>query len=230
MLQLQKKLELLLDKYAVNRSVELLDATHASIDGTVVPLMPWRAERRFTELKLCVTNGTLGSPSVIRVANTAAKGTDLMALLAREADICRFVMDCEIVSVMVFAGADCMNAALKLENDVVCTIELAATLPAGERPVDKHEIASTRGAACDKVVDTQYMQSSIYLLGERHEEYTDVDFELYGLSMDEIAIVRAAFEAAKQNDFTSALAAEQTLAHFVACARKSMNNCERVDV
>lgn len=230
MLQLQKKLELLLDKYAVNRSVELLDATHVKIDGTVVPLLPWRAERRFTELKLCVTNGTLGKPSVIRVANTAGKGTDLMALLAREADICRYLLDSPIVSVMVFAGENCMNAVLKLANDVACTIELAATLPAGERPVDKHEIASTRGAACDKVVDTQYMQSSIYLLGEEHSEYTDVDFELYGLSIEDVAIVRAAFEAAKENDFTERLEAEKTLAHFLACAEKSMNHCERVDV
>ena len=33
---------------------------------------------------------------------------------------------------------------------------------------------------CDRAVDTQYRQQSVYVLGEREEAYTDNDFELYG--------------------------------------------------
>lgn len=230
MVKLQEKLDMLLEKYAVEKEVKLIDNGHVSINGNIVPLLPWRSERRFFEMKSCVTNGTLGKPSVIRVANTTNKGACMKCLLAREADICRYTLGSEIVSVMVFENGDALNAVLKLANDVICTIELAATLREGERPVDKHEIATTRGTTCDKVVDTQYMQSSIYVLGEAHEEYTDVDFELYGLSIDETAIVRAAFEAAKKDDWSEAIAAEASLRHFMECAERSSKNCERVDV
>ena len=177
-----------------------------------------------------MTGGTLVTPSVIRVANTATKGEDLWALLAREADICRYTLNSDIISVMVFENSMALNAVLGLANGVTCTIELAATLKAGERPVDKHEIASTRGSVCDKVVDTQYMQSSVYVLGEQHEEYTDVDFELYGLSVDEIATVRAAFEVAARGDHSKTAQLEKTLEHFIGCAKTSAAKCERVDV
>ena len=228
--KLQQKLDMLLTKYSIDKKVKLIDPNYAEMDGSKVALLPWRTERRFVELRACVSCGTLGTVSVIRVANTTTKGRGLWALLAREADICRYVTDSDIVSVMVFENGNALNAVLGLANGAVCTVELAATLKEGERPVDKHEIASTRGSACDKVVDTQHMQSSIYVLGDEHEEYTDVDFELYGLRIDEIATVRAAFAAAGTADHSEAADLQRSLDHFIACAKASATNCERVDV
>lgn len=226
---MQQGLELLLDKYSVARSVKLIDDTHAEIDGTAVPLFPWRHERRMIEMKNNVTNGTLGKPSVFRIANVNRTDKKLMDLLYREADLCRWIFDSKIVSIAAFEGKNCMNAIVKLANDVVCTIELANTLSAGVRPVDKHEITTTRGVTADKVVDTQAMQSSIYVLGETQKEYTDVDFELYGMSIEQIATVRAAFAAAKQSDFASAIAEEEELNRVMKLAQASVANCERED-
>jgi len=85
----------------------------------------------------------------------------------------------------------------KLENGVVCTIEVAATLPATASPIDKHEIIARRGVACDRAVDTQVPQHSVYVFSEKGEEaYTDTDYELYGLSEEDTAVVRQAFLAA----------------------------------
>ena len=77
--------------------------------------------------------------------------------------------------------------AIFLENKgAVCTIEISATLANGEIPKDKHEIISQRGIACDVVVDAQLKQDSVYVFGTENKKFTDVDFELYGLSIEEI--------------------------------------------
>ncbi len=93
-------------------------------------------------------------------------------------------------------SGDALNVLAVTEDGVVCTLELAATLPAGEAPKDKHEIITRRGIACDVVVDAQLRQESIYVFGAKKEAFTDVDFECYGLAPDEVATVRAAFSLA----------------------------------
>ena len=48
--KLQQKLDMLLDKYAIDKQVKLIDANHAEIEGNIVALLPWRVERRFVEM------------------------------------------------------------------------------------------------------------------------------------------------------------------------------------
>ena len=81
-----------------------------------------------------------------------------------------------------------LNVSLKLENGVVCTIELATTLPENEERISKHEVITARGIACDMNVDTQTMQSSVYVYGEDKARYTDVDYELFGLDIVGVCI------------------------------------------
>jgi hypothetical protein len=124
-------------------------------------------------------------------------------------------------------GDHVLNAISTFEDGVVCTIEISATLAKGEAPKDKHEIIAQRGTCCDVVVDAQLHQESIYFFGAENKKFTDVDFELYGLSIDEIAIVRSAFAIAQKNLSEEMLALGAYTAKLVALAKRSAENGER---
>ncbi|MEE1186632.1 MAG: hypothetical protein UHN02_04565 [Acutalibacteraceae bacterium] len=224
---LQEKLNFLLDKYSVENSALLKDKKTVVIDGMDVPLLSHRNERRFVELKNIVQGGTLFGVSVMRVARIVEAGTDLNDVLYRELDLCRFILGEKIKSVMSMSNDNVINVIATTENDIVCTIEISATLKKDAKPIDKHEIISQRGIACDVVVDAQLKQDSIYVYGDEEKKYTDVDFELYGLSIDEIAVVRAAFTVAQNKNYDEMLKIDSELKNLVEKVMLSAKTCER---
>ncbi len=224
---MQEKLEYLLDKYSVETKVQLKDCDTAVIGGMECPLLAHRLERRFIEQKNIATGGTLQGVSVMRVARIVEKGDDIYKVLYRELDICQFVLQRKLCSIMAMRNDNVMNVITTTEDGVVCTIEISATLTAGEQPKDKHEIIAQRGTCCDLVVDTQIKQNSIYLFGAEKAAFTDVDFELYGLSVDEISVVRAAFTIAQKNTAEQMCAIDRNLQELVAGAKRSVQTGER---
>ncbi|MBQ4065838.1 MAG: hypothetical protein IJD10_07030, partial [Clostridia bacterium] len=162
--------------------------------------LPWRAERRFTELKSLVDSGELHGISTMRTLRVVKAGSDLYEQLYREIDICRFILGTEITEIFAIEGGEyTLNAIAATAAGYVCSLELSATLQSGQPNIDKHEIIAIGGVACDRAADTQVPQNSVYVYGEKAEPdtYTDVDAELYGLTPDECAIVRYAFDVAK---------------------------------
>lgn len=200
---LKEGIEFLLDKYAVDKKVEILSHSEVKINGENSALLPWRWERRITELKNLAqgtaASGALKNVSVMRSSHIANKGTDIFKVLKREIDICEYVTGSRVAE--IFAVGDensVINVIAKLKSGVICTIELAATLCPSTKIVDKHEVIAEQGVACDRVVDTQVPQSTTYVFtdSENPTGYQDVDAELYGLSIDEIAVVRQCFDMA----------------------------------
>jgi len=224
---LQDKLNFLLKKYSVDVNAVLKDNKTVVIDGVELPILSHRSERRFIELKNIVNNGTLVGISVMRVARIIEKGSDIFEALYRELDLCQYILQRKIISIMVMENDNVMNVIATTEDGVVCTIEIAATLKLGEVPKDKHEIISQRGIACDVVVDAQLKQDSIYVFGEESKKYTDVDFELYGLSIEEIAVVRAAFTLTQSRNVDEMKDIHVNLCKLVEMAKKSAQNGER---
>lgn len=197
---LQEKLELLLNKYAVNASAKLCEKNGepaVEIDGTVYPILAHRFERRFTELRKMLWDGTVTGLSAVRGGSVQCVSVPLWSNVRREIDICRFLCKEEPVSIAAYAADRAVNLIVNMPSGVVCTLEVASTLPEGSQAIDKHELIGARGFICDRVVDTQVPQQSIYLYTDKTETFTDVDFELYGLSQDEVALVRTAFALAK---------------------------------
>ena len=177
-------------------------------------------------------DGTISGVSAIRCGNVGTSEKSLDELILRELDICRFLSGREIVSIAAF-GRDrrAENLIAVLDNDVVCSIEVANTLPSGAQTIDKHEVISARGLVCDRVVDTQIPQNSIYLYADENIAYTDVDFELYGLDADKAASVRAAFALAKDETLRqSALCDMETLRNLLSCATKSAADGRKVTI
>lgn len=223
---LQDKLDFLLCKYSVDAKAVLKDRKTVVIDSAAIPLLPHRSHRTFIELKNIVTGGTLEGISVMRVARITEKNADIYDTLYRELDICRFVLNRKLKTVTAMQNGKVLNAIATAEDGVVCTIEIAATLKEGEPCKEKHEIISQRGIACDIVVDAQLRQDSIYVFGEENKRYTDVDFELYGLSADDIAIVRSAFAIAQKGNGEEMIGLDRELKNIVEKAKLSAKNGE----
>ena len=228
MKKLQKKLDFLLEKYSVTAKAVLKDENTVVVDGKEFPIMAHRSERRFIELKNIVGDGTLVGVSVMRVARIIEKKSCLCCALYREFDLCQWILQDKIKQVTVMKNDNVLNAIATTEKGIVCTIEISATLKKGQQPIDKHEIISQRGIACDVVVDAQLKQDSIYVFGKDNKKYTDVDFELYGLEIPEIAIVRAAFKVAQAGGCEELIKADAEILKLVEAAEKSAERGERV--
>lgn len=224
---LQEKLDFLLEKYSVQAKAVLKGKDVVEIDGTEVKLLAHRSERRFTELKNIVNGGTLVGISVMRTARIVNKSTDIYAALYREIDLCEYILQRKIATITVMENGNVLNAIASTEDGIVCTIEIAATLKEGCEEIDKHEIISQRGIACDVVVDAQLKQSSIYVFGEENQKYTDVDFELYGLSIEDIAVVRNAFAIAQAGNAEEIQNIHKHLDKLIEAAKKSAKSGKR---
>lgn len=229
---LQEKLELLLDKYAVAASAKLCEKDGepaVEIDGTVYPILAHRFERRFTELRKMLGDGTLTGLSAVRGGNVQCASVPLWSSVRREIDLCRYLCGEEPVSIAAYAVDRAVNLIVNMPSGVVCTLEVASALPEGSTPIDKHELIGARGFICDRVVDTQVPQQSIYLYADETETYTDVDFELFGLSQDQVALVRTAFALAKDATLREkALDDAAKTDRIVEAARKSAADGKKV--
>lgn len=224
---LQEELNFLLDKYDVPCDAVLDKNQTVNINGAIVPLLAHRFERQFIELKNIVLGGTLQGVSVMRTARIVAQGMDLYEQLYRELDLCEYILGRKIYSIMAMENGCCLNVIASAEGEVVCTIEIAATLQPGESFKEKHEIISQRGIACDVVVDAQLKQNSIYVFGEQNEVFTDVDFELYGIAIADIATVRSAFALAKDGGAEKNLEVDSHLKQLVEMAKKTVLTGEK---
>ena len=229
---MQKGLNLLLEKYSVGKNaVFSADGKTVAIDGKEVPVLPWESERRFIELRNLVLTGRLGNMCTYRIGHTAKKGTDLFEQLAREVGILEFTVNSTAKEIFAIAGKNTMNCIVETENGCVCTIELGATLEAGQKDVDKHEIITDNGVGCDRVVDTQMPQESIYVFGKNERAFMDTDAELYGYSELQINTIRNAFATAKNADAQTANVAKWAhIQKVVAAAKVSLATLENVKV
>ena len=229
---MQKGLDLLLNKYSVNaKAVLSADGKTVIVNGKEIPVLPWDSERRIIELRNLVLTGRLGNLCTYRIGHTAKKGTDLFEMLAREVGILEFTVNSTAKEIFAIAGKNTMNCIVETENGCVCTIELGATLEDGQKDVDKHEIITDNGVGCDRVVDTQMPQDSIYVFGKNKQAFMDTDAELYGYEEIQINTIRNAFAVAKNESLQKAN--EKKWAHIqqvVAAAKVSLATLENVKV
>ena len=228
---MQKGLDLLLTKYSASDKATLVEDGSVEIGGEKYPTLPWESERRFIELRNLVLTGRLGNMCTYRIGHTAKKDTNLYKLLFREIGILEFTVNSPVKEIFAIAGNNALNCIAETENGCVCTIELGATLKAGEADVDKHEIITDAGVACDRAVDTQVPQSSVYVYGKNSAVFCDTDAELYGYTELEINTIRNAFKlASKPETRDEALDKYEHIAKVVAAAAKSLETLENVKV
>jgi len=198
----------------------------------VVPLLPWRNERRFAELKRMVDDRTVEDVSLCRFSClTDGQAMDLPAVLYREFDLAEWLAGSpvEAVTASIRAGR-WANVIARLAGGVVCGVEVGTTLPAGTAVLDRHELIARRGVACDRLVDSQVPQSSVYTFtASGTDRYTDVDAELFGLDADEVSLVRAAYDVLLHPDQAGILRQQhRRLSGLVRVALESDRQCRRL--
>jgi len=166
-----------------------------------VPLLPWRHQRRFMELKRLIDEETVAPLLMCRFACLVdAERTSLEAILYREFDLVEWLSGTSIVSICASLVQDrAANVIVRLAGGVIGSVEAGVTLPAGTPMQDRHELIARRGVASDRVVDTQVGQSSVHAwTAEGHEQHTDVDAELFGLDAEHVSLVRSAYDVLRE--------------------------------
>ncbi len=206
----------------------------SELPDQTIPLLPWRSERRFLELKSLVQNQTITPVLMCRFACiTNGVTLSLPEALYREFDLAEWLSGAPIAGVYAAIEGDyTANAIVRLENDVICSVEAATTLPAGTRTQDRHEIIARRGVASDRVVDTQVPQSSVYVWSDLGPvQFTDTDTELLGLDSDSVALVRSAYDALIRPESHDELRRKHARLHrLVALAFESNRSQQRLTV
>lgn len=199
-----------------------------------VPLLPWRSERRFQELRRLVESRTIDPVLMCRFScTTDGRGMDLPAVLYREFDLAEWLTGAPIRALTAAIEADrWANVILRLESGALCSVEASTSLPPGTAMLDRHELIARRGVACDGVVDTQLPQSSVYVFAaEGNRQYTDTDAELFGLPPGHVHLVRSAWETLSQLARREALRQQHhRLARLVGLAGESNRRRERLEV
>lgn len=166
-----------------------------ALTPSLMPLRPWREERRFIELRSIVEKQTVENVSLLRFrCFSPAKSESLRELLYREFDLCEWIGGGSTTSIYSTITRDSVaNIILSLSNGVVASIEASILQPPGSPRQDRHEIIARRGVTCDRVVDTQVAQESIYLFQSQNATtYTDTDAELFGFAPEVVTLIRAA--------------------------------------
>jgi len=206
----------------------------ADLPAETVPLLPWRSERRFVELQRLVAGQTIAPVLMGRFACLVARGTmPLEALLYREFDLAEWIGGSAIVSLFASLCDDvAANVILRLADGTIYSVETGVTLPDGAPLQDRHELIARRGVASDRTVDTQIAQSSVYTWnGAGQQQYTDVDFELFGLDAQQCSFVRAAYEALCRAEVQAACRdAHRRLRRLVELAYESDERGQRLTV
>jgi hypothetical protein len=221
-------LDYLCDKYQIKKNGKIYDGGHLELENKSIKLLPWRGERRFAELRNLIKNNTLEDVSTFRFARLEPAGTkSLDELIYQELDLCEWLGDSPVARLFaVFSGNDAVNIIVKLQNGMSCSVECSVMLPDGAEIIDRHEIIARRGVASDRVVDTQVPQSSIYTYtAEKETRFTDTDAEIFGLSQDDVNIVRAAFKVLETPELAEKWQCQdQRLADLVEKAKQSEAN------
>lgn len=202
------------------------------LSPALIPLLPWREERRFTELRTIVEKETVQNVSLLRFRCFSPAGTEsLKELLYREFDLCEWIGGGTVSNIFSTITRDSVaNIILRLSNGVVASVEASILQPAGSARQDRHEVIASRGVACDRVVDSQVAQESIYLFqSDRSAVYTDTDAELFGFAPEAVTLIRAALRQCQKPAALDALhARHQHLTAIVDAAFRSSTTNRRI--
>ena len=158
-----------------------------------IPLLHWRVKRRYTELKNLLTQGMVKKPLASRIHHMVSPDDfthSLADIIFMECDLIEWITDNRIDSAFASMKDQYMNGILSTDGNVKVSMELGL-LPEGSEPVLLHEIIAKTGILSDTVVDTQIEQYPVYVYrGKETVIYTDIDYELYGLTQTECDAIR----------------------------------------
>lgn len=162
-----------------------------------IPIMSWRNERRYIEMKKLITTGIVRKPRGMKIKNIFGPDKDWINEIIKEIDIGEWILNDRIAGVFAVAGDNYYNIILSTKRNIKISLEI------GRVNIDDvvilHEIISEKGVISDMPVDTQINHYPVYVLKSHSTEvYTDIDFELPDLRYEDVAKVRFIFDFFKE--------------------------------
>lgn len=199
-------------------------------DGTDVPLFAWRSERRYFEMRKNLLDGIVQDPVGMRIKHIAPLETRLANLLVQEIDIAQWILGERVERVFASSTDQYCNAIFSTDKGIKISAEIGTAQT--KTPILLHEIIAKTGVITDTAVDTQIEHYPIYLYNSQGTTtYNDVDFELYGLSYDEITKIRfIASVLAKPESVSSLQESYQHIEAVVRVVEKSATTIENLAV
>ena len=166
-----------------------------AINGEVYPIFYWRHD---PQIQAIMRNGkfNIGGSCSAKISGMIDKTYGLNAFLYKEIDNAEWILDSKIKKLTAFVNQNAANLLLKMENEKVAVLELAANLPEGTEEQTRHTVWGKMGLESTRVVSTKVKPQSVYLYTDRAEPYTfnDATLELYGLSSFDATLAVSIFK------------------------------------
>lgn len=156
-----------------------------------IPILCWRHERKYIEMKNALKNGTVKNPVGMRVKSIHNNNVNMKDILLKEIDIAEWILDDCIISAYANANNDnsYFNVILSTKKNIKISLEIGKAQI--KEAIILHEIIAEKGILSDIPVDTQINHYPIYVFQDNFvETYNDIDFELYGMQYKDVAKLR----------------------------------------
>ncbi len=200
-------------------------------DGKKYPVFSWRSEPQTASVAGSAKN-RMGDSCSFKISGAVPKDFGLDRFIYRELDVAEWTLDSKIKHLTAFVNNNAANIIVRMENDKVAVLELAASLPAGAAEQVRHTAWGTVGMASDRVVSNKIRPQGVYY-------YNDVDpipatfnddlYYMYGLNQDDTAeavcVVQMLLGAFSGEEF---LKKDEDLKKYVKAVYLSAETGERV--
>lgn len=220
--------------WGVGDSTWGLDGYALCIDGKALPLMPWRFDRRLTEMRALVErDGALRQLCSYKSLRIDRAGADFKEMLLDELDTCEWLTGDSIASIYATSnGEHALLVIAKTSTGLVCAIDFAATLSKESKPVTRHEIVGVEGLITDRSINEQIPVESLYLFrdsAKAPETFTDMDNSMLGLIPEEVKTVdNIIFLLSNRDEHGKWLKRYDRLSYLVECVFDSVRTGQKV--
>ena len=164
------------------------------------PVMYWRNERRYIEMKNLIKEKQVHNPVGMKIKNmSVTEKTD--NILIKELDIIEWILEDRIIAVYANGfKSKYFNIIASTKNNIKVSMEIGRVKNGSD--ISMHEIIAQKGVITDQPVDTQTAHYPVYVYKDNSspEIYNDIDFELYGLEYYDIARIRYIFNVFQNVD------------------------------
>ncbi|MBR5289145.1 MAG: hypothetical protein IKU34_11255 [Clostridia bacterium] len=157
-------------------------------------LMPWRANKRLSNMRTCILDGSVRDISVMKSECVVQRCFPLSSLAAKELDICEWVLDDRIAE--VFALTDethVFHLIGRMKSGRRITIDISNNLHENVRETERHEVISSNGSLVDLPVGMQLATEDIYAFTadcEHPQVFSEVILGQEFYTREQAAIIR----------------------------------------
>jgi len=202
--------------------------------GKNIPIFPWRHNPKFNGMKSCIDDGTVKTICSMKSLYIAEREANISFLISRELDICEWLTGGNISEIYAVINNRTANIIAIMDSEVVCTVEIAATLNKSTRPIERHEIFAREGIVRDSSIDSVIPQQALYCFNideEKPETYTDFDAgPYYGLNHNETELVFSVLETLANENKKNYFDRKKHLMQLASYALRSVESNKKIKI